>query len=678
MQHVSDEGDQDQLILEEEIDEGYEPTEAEIVEYAIWLGMDLENEKELLWIAREGLKAPLPADWKPCQAPSQQIYYFNFATGESIWDHPCDDHFRASSTRVIESPIGGLARNGVVSVFRDTSNKGTPAISRTMSDHIGSAAATGGLQWKSAADIDDEEQRRSYIQHLEEDRHVWEQQLQEDFDLQRSDLQDQQQQRLWLLRKQMEDQELLLTEQLNAGQESRVNALRMQLQDTVDQHEQQLQEVRQQHVLFLAGLKARQAEIEAKASSDLQKAELRLSATALTEDEVAAICEKAVEAAQVEAAVAAAGKRAELLNTAMQQVDKEGWAGPNIAAAAVHLEMNTKQYQDLEKAKQAREAEGQQHAADVLVTSSRLKDLEREVAERHSQLESVNNLISEREQFLQKVAADLAKKRGELSTVEGGLSASLRRKADTEYQALEEALSRTRRTVAEAEADLSAKQATLSSTSGQVAAQQSELAAVEVALDAKRKELQRMLAQLQAAAAQEFQNARKLLEEDEASLLDNERRAMQVLVAKQSELERQAALAAARLRVEQELAGQGQVLKLAEDQLRSWLEAAENAQPLVPEVLAASSVGVPATAEHGRVVARRSADSASAVLGPGQATMLLGAAGRSSTVGCGGYDKSWPKHVGEEHSMPSVQGISMPVSPPQVGVLWGEEGLPVP
>lgn len=94
-------------------------------------------------------------------------------------------------------------------------------------------------------------------------------------------------------------------------------------QDTVGQHEQQLQEVRQQHVLFLAGLKARQAEIEAKASSDLQEAQLRLTATALTEDEVAAIREKAVEAAQVEAAVAAAGKRAELLHTAMQQVDKE-------------------------------------------------------------------------------------------------------------------------------------------------------------------------------------------------------------------------------------------------------------------------------------------------------------------------------------------------------------------
>jgi len=44
---------------------------------------------------------------------------------------------------------------------------------------------------------------------------------------------------------------------------------------------------------------------------------------------------------------------------------------------------------------------------------------------------------------------------------------------------------------------------------------------------------------------------------------------MQVRVAKQVELERQAALAAARSRLAQELASQGQVLKLAEMLTRS-------------------------------------------------------------------------------------------------------------
>ena len=37
---------------------------AEIADYAQWLGLDLEAEKELAWICREGLKAKLPVEWK--------------------------------------------------------------------------------------------------------------------------------------------------------------------------------------------------------------------------------------------------------------------------------------------------------------------------------------------------------------------------------------------------------------------------------------------------------------------------------------------------------------------------------------------------------------------------------------------------------------------------------------
>ena len=58
---------QDSIILEEEIDPNYIPTEEEIIEYAKWLGMDLEKDKDLFYIAKEGLKAPLPENWKPCK-----------------------------------------------------------------------------------------------------------------------------------------------------------------------------------------------------------------------------------------------------------------------------------------------------------------------------------------------------------------------------------------------------------------------------------------------------------------------------------------------------------------------------------------------------------------------------------------------------------------------------------
>ena len=45
----------DSVVLEEEIDPDYVPGEDEVVEYAQWLGMDLEKDKDLYWIAREGL-----------------------------------------------------------------------------------------------------------------------------------------------------------------------------------------------------------------------------------------------------------------------------------------------------------------------------------------------------------------------------------------------------------------------------------------------------------------------------------------------------------------------------------------------------------------------------------------------------------------------------------------------
>ncbi|CAG5133222.1 unnamed protein product, partial [Candidula unifasciata] len=84
----------DQLILEEDYDENYEPTENEIIEYAASIGIDFDKEPQLLWIAREGINAPLPENWRPCQTPTGDVYYFNFQTGKSIWDHPCDEFYR--------------------------------------------------------------------------------------------------------------------------------------------------------------------------------------------------------------------------------------------------------------------------------------------------------------------------------------------------------------------------------------------------------------------------------------------------------------------------------------------------------------------------------------------------------------------------------------------------------
>ena len=56
--------------------------------------MNLEEDPDLLFIAIEGLKAPLPEPWKACRTKSGEIYYFNFESGDSTWEHPLDEIYR--------------------------------------------------------------------------------------------------------------------------------------------------------------------------------------------------------------------------------------------------------------------------------------------------------------------------------------------------------------------------------------------------------------------------------------------------------------------------------------------------------------------------------------------------------------------------------------------------------
>ena len=81
-------------IMQEELDEEYDPTIEEIEEYAKYLGMDMQEDRDLFYIAKEGLKAPLPDQWKPCRSPGGNIYYYNFENNKMQKDHPCDDYYK--------------------------------------------------------------------------------------------------------------------------------------------------------------------------------------------------------------------------------------------------------------------------------------------------------------------------------------------------------------------------------------------------------------------------------------------------------------------------------------------------------------------------------------------------------------------------------------------------------
>lgn len=76
------------VVLEEEIAVNYDPDEKEVLDYAEFLGMDLQRDKQYFYIAKEGLKAPLPNPWKPVQDINGELYFYNFNTGEHIQEHP--------------------------------------------------------------------------------------------------------------------------------------------------------------------------------------------------------------------------------------------------------------------------------------------------------------------------------------------------------------------------------------------------------------------------------------------------------------------------------------------------------------------------------------------------------------------------------------------------------------
>ena len=52
----------------------------------------MPRDHELLWIAREGVRAPLPAPWDAVRSGEHE-YFVNRETGESMWEHPCDGEY---------------------------------------------------------------------------------------------------------------------------------------------------------------------------------------------------------------------------------------------------------------------------------------------------------------------------------------------------------------------------------------------------------------------------------------------------------------------------------------------------------------------------------------------------------------------------------------------------------
>ena len=66
----------------------------QVLEYAIYIGIDPPSEGFLLWIAEDGIQAALPANYSQHTDDKGEVYYYNADSKESSWEHPMDQHYR--------------------------------------------------------------------------------------------------------------------------------------------------------------------------------------------------------------------------------------------------------------------------------------------------------------------------------------------------------------------------------------------------------------------------------------------------------------------------------------------------------------------------------------------------------------------------------------------------------
>lgn len=66
----------------------------ELINMCEYLGIRVLSEQDMIWIASDALRAPLPLNWTVKKDSQGRTYFFNHLTNQSKWEHPLDPHFR--------------------------------------------------------------------------------------------------------------------------------------------------------------------------------------------------------------------------------------------------------------------------------------------------------------------------------------------------------------------------------------------------------------------------------------------------------------------------------------------------------------------------------------------------------------------------------------------------------
>ena len=66
----------------------------ELISMCEYLGIRVLSERNMIWIAADALKAPLPISWTAQKDSNGRIFFYNHLTNQSKLEHPLDPHFR--------------------------------------------------------------------------------------------------------------------------------------------------------------------------------------------------------------------------------------------------------------------------------------------------------------------------------------------------------------------------------------------------------------------------------------------------------------------------------------------------------------------------------------------------------------------------------------------------------
>eukprot|EP00965_Chrysotila_dentata_P163093 5386390-Pleurochrysis_carterae.AAC.1 len=72
----------------------YKSATEDVLEYAVYLGMMLPEDINLLWIADEALQADDPEGWEQHESPNGDVYYVHEVTKQRSWQHPLDYQYQ--------------------------------------------------------------------------------------------------------------------------------------------------------------------------------------------------------------------------------------------------------------------------------------------------------------------------------------------------------------------------------------------------------------------------------------------------------------------------------------------------------------------------------------------------------------------------------------------------------